>query len=551
MNNLDFLIICIDENNLVVKSYGDTTKYLFQRNFTLNLTDLLEDRLAVAFKTLRNKVIKTNKKASVSGIEIEKGKAAIQVNLSVSPLANSGKDQKMLLVVFSENKQGSPVSKENIMFDNKMYLDQYTQSLEEELQELKDTLRDSNEKLYATSENMQSFSEELLSANEEMQSTNEEMESVNEELHTINSEYLFKNKELLELNDDLNNYFKSNINGQLFVNQQLELMKFSPGTLKLINLQDSDLGRPINKILTNFKFQAITEDINKVIKDGSVITKEIETNDNKWYQVMTMPYIKQAGNIRNGAIVTFADITELKDTQKQLDEKNKSLMRINADLDNFVHTASHDLLSPLGSIEGSISAMNEIGVNDPELKVFLDIIDSSIKKFRSLIIDIATIAKLESNTIIMEMVDLNETINNIEWSLNDKIASSKAVIHRDLEIKEIYFSKKNLRSIVFNLISNAIKFKSDKPPVIYIKTKKVNNNTILTVEDNGIGIAEKDSEQIFKKYGRLKMDIDGQGIGLYLAKKIVDSAGGDIIVESTPGKGSKFILCFPTVQDAS
>ena len=75
-----------------------------------------------------------------------------------------------------------------------------------------------------------------LSANEEMQSTNEEMQSVNEELHTINTDYQLKNKELQEVNDDLNNYFRSNINGQLFVNKELLLMKFSPGTVKLINL---------------------------------------------------------------------------------------------------------------------------------------------------------------------------------------------------------------------------------------------------------------------------------------------------------------------------
>ena len=125
------------------------------------------------------------------------------------------------------------------------------------------------EKLDASNENMQSFNEELLSANEEMQSTNEEMQSINEELHTINSDYQLKNKELIEMNDDLNNYFRSNINGQLFVNTDLLLMKFSPGTVKHINLRDTDIGRPISNISTNIKFETIESDVKEVIKHGS------------------------------------------------------------------------------------------------------------------------------------------------------------------------------------------------------------------------------------------------------------------------------------------
>lgn len=172
---------------------------------------------------------------------------------------------------------------------------------------------------------MQSFNEELLSANEEMQSTNEEMQSVNEELHTINADYQLKNKELLEINDDLNNYFRSNINGQLFINNELQLMKFSPGTVKQINLLETDIGRPLSNISTNIKFETIIEDIKKVLADGSVITKEVETNNGKWYQVMTMPYVRQTDNKKDGAILTFNDITELKKIQQELKISNKML----------------------------------------------------------------------------------------------------------------------------------------------------------------------------------------------------------------------------------
>lgn len=108
-------------------------------------------------------------------------------------------------------------------------------------------------------------------------------------------------KELLEINDDLNNYFRSNVNGQLFINNELLLMKFSPGTVKQINLLETDIGRPLSNISTNIKFETIIEDIKVVLAEGTVITKEIETNNGKWYQIMTMPYVQLIDEKRNGA----------------------------------------------------------------------------------------------------------------------------------------------------------------------------------------------------------------------------------------------------------
>lgn len=542
VNELDCLVVCVDENNQVIKSFGDTTKYLLQKNFKSNLAELLPRPLAVAFNTLSLSALKTNKKVTVNGIKIQTKEIINTVSLSVIPLIKKKGMQQLLMVTFKEDKPATTLQNEAVQFDEKVYLDQYTVNLEEELKELKEKLHAAYLQLDASNENMQSFNEELLSANEEMQSTNEEMQSVNEELHTINADYQLKNKELLDINDDLNNYFRSNINGQLFVNNDLLLMKFSPGTVKQINLLPSDIGRPLSNISTNLKFETITEDIKKVIAEGGIITKEIETDNGKWYQIMTMPYIRQADNKINGAIITFNDITALKKAQLEIAKQNESLLRINADLDNFVNTASHDLLGPLSNIELSIGVMNEVKVVDPELNRFLSIINLSVKKFRTLINDIALIAKIENDMRAMEKVDLDEILNNIEWSLEYKIKAAKAVINKDLEVKEILFSKKNLRSILYNLISNSLKFTRNEPPVINIHTRKDGDNIVLTVQDNGIGIAKENLNKIFDMYGRLHQDVEGHGIGLYLAKKIVDAAHGNIVVESEVGKGSKFII---------
>jgi len=541
VQELGQLCIFIDEKNQVIKSYGDTNKYLLQQNFNQNLEELLQAPLAIAFHNLSTTAIQENEKVSVSGVIIKKEKGTTSISLSVIPIANRPGLQKMLMVIFKEDHVSSTLDT-NLIFDERIYQDKYTQNLEQELRELKIKLSELHEKLDSSNENMQSFSEELISANEEMQSTNEEMQSVNEELHTINTDYQLKNRELLATNDDLNNYFRSNINGQLFLNNEMQLMKFSPGAVSLINLMDTDIGRPINHLSTNIKFEDLIGDIKNVLNNDIVVSKEIQTTNGKWYQMMVMPYIQQSNQNRSGAIITFSDISELKDAQFELDRKNQSLLRINADLDHFIHAASHDLLAPLGNIETSISIMNQLALSDAKLMDVLDLINRSIKTYRLLITDIAIIAKVESDMTFMEMVDINDTIDNIEWSLSNKIKESGAKIIRNFAITELPFSKKNLRSILFNLISNAIKFRAEQSPVINIRSEIKQNEIVLTISDNGKGIAEKALEKIFAMYGRLNQDIEGSGIGLYLAKKIVNAAGGKILVESELGKGSTFTI---------
>jgi len=320
----DYLVVCVDGNKEVVKCYGDTSKYLLPKLFTSNLEELLPKKLGMVFNTLSNRVLKTNEMARVNGINIKMANSLVHVNLVVSPLLGKRKDQRLLMVTFT-GKVVKTSKKEILDFDEAVFHDQYTLNLEQELNEVKEKLSAAYAQLDASNENMQSFNEEMISANEEMQSTNEEMQSVNEELDTINSEYQMKNKELLEINDDLNNYFRSNINGQLFINNDLLLMKFSPGTVKQINLLETDIGRPLSNITTNIKFETLIEDIKEVLSNGVVITKEIETNNGKWYQVMTMPYVRQSDQKNSGAIITFNDITELKKAQLELDISSRML----------------------------------------------------------------------------------------------------------------------------------------------------------------------------------------------------------------------------------
>ena len=110
------------------------------------------------------------------------------------------------------------------------------------------------------------------------------------------------------------------------------MKKYSPAAVTHIDLKETDIGRPIGNLPTNIKLKSFIGDIKEVMSTGKVIYKEAQSLKNKWYHVMIMPYINQADNKMAGVIITFHDISEIKNIQKKLADSNKSLLKINAAL---------------------------------------------------------------------------------------------------------------------------------------------------------------------------------------------------------------------------
>lgn len=555
MDACGFAGVCIDKNMNIVQSFGDLSKYLIQKMLELNLYELLPEQLSIAARTAISQAKNPDKKVVINNIQIENKNSSYLVNLQVNPIKDSKNKEKLLLVLFNEGKGKQVVEKDQGFYKPDQHTKAYLATLEEELKETKEALQSAIDTLESNNENMESFNEELLSANEEMQSGNEELESVNEELQTINHEHQSAIKELTVLNDDLNNYFRSNVNGQLYVDNDLLLKKYSPGAVKHINLRESDIGRPLTNITTNIKFETLAEDIKMVVANGDTITKEVQSSSGKWYQVMAMPYIRETHSkqddaitaIQEGVMISFNDVTALKRTQEELDESNKTLMRINADLDNFVYSASHDLMAPIANIEGLINVLKKkMGTNDVQIAQITEMIDKSIEKFKAVIKDLGAIGKVESEMHRnQDTINFEDIFEDVRISMLDKVMATNTKLTYDFRIKEIKFSKKNLRSIVYNLVSNAIKYSSpDRDPEITATTERQPGFIILSLSDNGMGIKADKTKSVFSLYSRLGQQVEGQGIGLYLVKKIIDATGGKVEVHSEFGKGTVFKIFF-------
>jgi two-component system, OmpR family, phosphate regulon sensor histidine kinase PhoR len=338
--------------------------------------------------------------------------------------------------------------------------------------------------------------------------------------------------ELIELNDELENYFQNTIIPQLFVDANLILRKYTPPAMKQFQFTADHIGRPIDELVDNIRFSTLMGNIQEVIDRGEIYEKEIQTTDGLWFQMNIIPYIIQKKNKPNGVIITFVDITErIKDM--------KELEKLNAAHEMFIYSVSHDLKAPLANIEGLIQSLTTTDYGQSKISAMLD---KSVTIMKNIINELSEITKIEGNyKEKIQKVNFHPILREVELILKDKIYESNAQITLNIDQPNIYFSRKNLRSILYNLLSNAIKYKSPhRTPQIVISTELENENIVLSVKDNGLGIEDDKKEFVFSQFKRIETKTEGTGIGLYLVKRIVDNAGGKIIVNSTFGVGSEF-----------
>jgi two-component system CheB/CheR fusion protein len=180
------------------------------------------------------------------------------------------------------------------------------------------------------------MNEESQSTNEELETSKEELQSINEELTTVNSELQMKIDELSRINDDMTNLFNSTEIATIFVDNDLNIRRFTEEATKLVKLIESDVGRPLSDIVSSIKYPDLVDDIQKVIE--RVVFKEIEVNtaEDEWYKVRIMPY-KTSKNIIDGATVTFINVSHMKNIQ----EKMQSALNY---ADNIINTVREPLV---------------------------------------------------------------------------------------------------------------------------------------------------------------------------------------------------------------
>jgi two-component system, chemotaxis family, CheB/CheR fusion protein len=219
----------------------------------------------------------------------------------------------------AEGAQGAPES-EAEADPRVLRLEDELRAKEEYLQTVHEEMQTSNEALRSSNEELQSTNEELQSTNEELETSKEELQSVNEELATINAELEAKVAALSRAEDDMKNLLAVTGIGTVFVDHALRIQRFTPSATEILNLIESDVGRPVGDLTSRLpKYDRLAEDIETVLETLVPSGVEVQTQAGAWYLLRIRPY-RTLENVIEGAVITFTDITEVKEARATLRE---------------------------------------------------------------------------------------------------------------------------------------------------------------------------------------------------------------------------------------
>jgi len=348
--------------------------------------------------------------------------------------------------------------------------------------------------------------------------------------------------ELTGLNDELENYFANTIIPQLFVDAELIIRKFTPPAMKQFDLKSEHIGMPLEQVKENLRFPTIIDNINVVIATGKILEKEIQTIDRRWYQMNILPYLIRKENKTNGVIITFVDITpRIRDLKEQ--------ERIITEHELLLDTISHDIKNPILGIGLSLEILKKLPKKNMEqFPKLINNIENSLFNMKTVIGELLDTRWLKERAQASEeLIDLGNILEDVRLTLAPQILESGANVLTELQVTEITFIRRKIRSVLHNLIGNAIKYTpAGQTPELLIKSYLENGQVVISVTDNGIGMDEGAQQRIFDKFQRVRSDYEGTGVGLYLVHTIITSAGGKISIDSEPGKGSTFSIYLGT-----
>ena len=237
--------------------------------------------------------------------------------------------------------------------------------------------------------------------------------------------------------------------------------------------------------------------------------------------------------------------------EARIEERTRDLTHANDELQQFAYVASHDLQEPLRTITSfsQLLAMRYKGRLDSDADEFIGYITGSSRRMTDLINGLLALARLRKSGQPTTPVPFESVVEQAESSLQAAIRESGALVEQgplpSLVVDSVQFSQ-----VFQNLISNAIKYRRIEPPVIRIEARKDTGTWVFSVEDNGRGFDPQFAERIFGLFQRLNNREDGTGMGLSIARKIVERHGGRMWAKSNDGAGSTFFFSLPFSLEA-
>ncbi len=361
-----------------------------------------------------------------------------------------------------------------------------------------------------------------------------ELGELAENINKMSSSLREKISEVGEEKNRLENIINTMTSGVIFLNKDARIIMVNGVAEKLLNISFALVkGKPIYEVLRNYN---ILNNIDKCINEDKIIEEDITLlkESEELYLKATFAPVYKEEKI-SGITVLLTDLTE-----------EIKLSKLKTD---FVTNASHELRTPLTSVKGYSETLLNGAMDDKELREkFIKIIDKEANRLILLVEDLMNLSRIEAtkNTIPKEIIDLKKIIYSIYDSFSLAAEEKNIKIKLNLGESDNYFAyggEDQIKQVIANFIDNAIKYTQQNGTVdIYIRENQ--GSYIVSVKDSGVGLSEEDSKRVFERFFRADRSRNkkngGFGLGLSIAKNIIESFEGKIGVESELGKGSNF-----------
>ena len=316
--------ILVNSRNEILYVSGDASPYLGipVGQASHDLFRMVREDYSLAARSAVSAALRDHVRNAVSLASVEAGGQGIRIE--AAPVS-TGDGQELLLISFcpeAANTSTLPGSGENDWAMKQLLLE-LNAIREDHLRTIEES-RVSGEEMRAANEEIMAMNEELQSANEELESSKEELQSLNEELTTANSSLDAKVVEVEKLNSDLNNLITSTRTATLLLDEELRIRRFTPACSGLIRLIPGDIGRAIDDVVRLFEDATLAEECSAVLSGAQVPDREVRNADGRWFLRRLLPYRESDGHV-DGVVVTFPEITSIKDADRLLLERARKL----------------------------------------------------------------------------------------------------------------------------------------------------------------------------------------------------------------------------------
>ncbi|MBY0486694.1 MAG: PAS domain-containing protein [Flavobacteriaceae bacterium] len=311
------------------------------------------------------------------------------------------------------------------------------------------------------------------------------------------------------------------------------------------------IGKPSNVFVSKFSVRNKIKKLSESLKKKEEFTFESlnkrKNKDQYWVNVTMIPITDKENQVSHWISIQ-RDISIEKHREEEREQLISELTQNNKDLKQFSYITSHNLRAPLSNLTGLLNLVEDIPIENHELKEIINGFSKSTAQLNETINDLVNVIIIkDSPSILKEELVIKDVFENVFNQLSFLISLKKPIIKMDLNSTNVVnLNKSYMESILLNLMTNSLKYLEPKRQLkISISCKKINSETILTFKDNGIGIdLERNKDKIFGLYQRFHDYPDSKGLGLYLVKSQVESMGGTINIESEVGIGTTFTITF-------